>query len=112
MTELTYDDKTYEDRVIYLVDLIDRAGPPIPLEGFTFRRCVIRGPVVIVPQGAMVITHCNLGPTADAIFYELVPGPHTGLLVVLDSVFDECTFENVGFAGDRGLYAQLAGSED
>ncbi|MGW6131695.1 hypothetical protein ACWFNE_16860 [Cellulomonas sp. NPDC055163] len=110
MAEVWDDDTTFMDQVVYLVDLIDRTGPPAPLRGLTFRRCVVRGPVVIVPQGDMVVSGCDLGgPGADAIFYELTPGPHSGVLVVQDVTFEQCSFENVGFAGDRNLYAALAG---
>lgn len=104
------DDKTYEDRVVYLTDLIDRAGPPRPLDGFTFRRCVIRGPVIIFPIDGLTISGCALGaPSVDALFYELTEGPHVGLLGLTNTVFDECSFEDVGIAGGEQLRAMLGG---
>ncbi|MCV2396187.1 hypothetical protein OEB99_17895 [Actinotalea sp. M2MS4P-6] len=104
------DDKSYEDRVVYLTDLIDRTGPPRPLDGFTFVRCVLRGPVVLAPMDGFHMSGCRLDtPSADAMFYEIEPGYHLGIVPVMNWTMEDCTLENVALAGSAELRAMLLG---
>ena len=99
-------DTTYVDSVIRITELVSTDGV---LAGYSFTRCEINGPAVLVLQrGSMV--DCNLGgPSADAVLWE-VPRyrpPVVGVILAADCTFDNCTFSNVGFAGTPEMIWQL-----
>jgi len=99
------DARVVEDQTVYLADLIDRsAAPNAPLHGITFRRCTIRGPVIIYPMGAFSTNRCSWQVSdISTLFYELADGEHTGLLPVADLSFEDCDFQNIGVAGSPAL---------
>jgi hypothetical protein len=64
------DDKTYEDRVIKITDLVGDDGL---LDGFTFIGCHIKGPAVIWLAGS-ALSNNVLSDTADAVLWDILPG--------------------------------------
>jgi hypothetical protein len=92
-------DKTYEDRVVRITELVDIDGL---LDGFTFINCEISGPAVIVPSASQ-ITGADTGAPADWFLWELplVAGriQKVGAILAQNCVFERCRFRNVGLAG-------------
>jgi len=60
-------DKTYEDRVLRITELVDIDGL---LDGFTFINCEISGPAIIIPSGSQ-ITGADTGAPANAFLWEI-----------------------------------------
>jgi hypothetical protein len=92
------DDKTYEDRVIKLTDLVGDDGI---LEGFAFLGCQIKGPAVLVSQDSTMVD-CSFGtPNVEAILWEVpLSRPVVlGVVAAVNCTFERCTFLNVGLAG-------------
>ena len=92
-------DKTYEDRVLRITELVDIDGL---LDGFTFINCEISGPAIIIPSGSQ-ITGADTGAPANAFLWEipLVEGrlQKVGAILAQNCVFERCRFRNVGLAG-------------
>jgi len=100
-------DKTYEDKIIYLTDLLNKRERPPKLEGFTFTRCQIRGPVVVYPMGG-TISGCHFHNDAEAMLYEVPEGStKVGIVGLVDCTFTDCDIESVGFAGTPAQLDQI-----
>jgi hypothetical protein len=98
----------YEDELIWLAELVGTDGE---LRDFTFLRCRITGPAIVVPIDS-VIQNSNLGAPLDHLLWR-VPrerAPFLGAVVATNCLFDGCTFLNVGFAGPPKFLAGLRGS--
>lgn len=104
-------DKRYEDRVVRISELVEVDGL---LEGFTFERCHIDGPAIIVPSGHATLTKCSLGPSLDAVLWEIPPTRPAvvGAIEARDCVFDGCEFRNVGLAGPPDFVERIRGDVD
>jgi hypothetical protein len=90
------DDKTYEDRVIKITDLVGDDGL---LDGFTFIGCHIKGPAVIWLAGS-TLSNNVLSDTADAVLWDILPGRQriTGAVIAKGCTFERCTFVNIGLS--------------
>jgi hypothetical protein len=91
------DDKTYENRVVRITELVDVDGL---LDGFTFVNCEISGPAVVVPSGSRMSGN-DPGAPPDSLLWEL-PGDRiqkVGVILARNCTFEECRFRNVGLAG-------------
>ncbi len=99
------DDKTYECAVVRITELVGVDGL---LDGFTFLKCHIEGPAVIVLSGSRFIGN-DLGASSDVLLWEL-PGDRlnkVGVILAQHCVFEECEFRNVGIAGPRRIVEEL-----
>jgi hypothetical protein len=106
------DDKTYDSRVIYLSDLLDRHGAAPKLEGFTFTGCQIYGPVIVIPLAGVSFNGCNFKvENPEDMFFEMPEGTRkTGLIGLFDCAFTNCVIEGVAIAGTpEGLAPLRAG---
>lgn len=91
---------------IYLADIARERGI---LDGLRFEDCHIMGPAVIVVQGEFDLVNNTIEADPDAFLWELPEGRDrvTGAILVKDTVFEGCTFTNVGLAGYRHLIEQV-----
>jgi hypothetical protein len=95
------EDKTYTDTEVYLTDLLDR-GERLPgLNGFTFTRCQIFGPIVVFPFGAPnAFDECHFRNPAEAMLFEVSGDvPVVGVVPLVACRFRECEIEGMGFCG-------------
>lgn len=70
--------------------------------GKTFDDCVIYGPAVIAPQGATMFRNPNWHGTKGDIIYDFGDmKTRTGMLLVNDCTFNNCTFYGIGVATPR-----------
>lgn len=99
-------DKSYVDRVVRIGELVDVDGV---LEGFTFEGCHIDGPALLVPTGQTSLTNNAMGPSIDAVLWEIPPTRPVvvGAIEARDCVFDRCEFRNVGLAGPPDFVARV-----
>jgi len=102
-------ENTYEDGVVYLSDLIDRDKPEMKLEGYVFRNCTIRGPIVLLPSSLFMSGCIFAAPDVASMFFEIPDGPRVGVLAIDGFTFEGCTIEHVGWAGGEHLRNMLAG---
>jgi hypothetical protein len=98
------DDKTYEDKVVYLTDLLDRAIPgPAVLDGFTFLRCVLRGPAVLTMVENITLEFSTFNvPNAESMLFELPESgswSRVGIVGISNMRISNCTLENLAFTG-------------
>ena len=105
------DDKTYEDKVIRLKDLVDVNGR---MEGFTFLKCHIEGPAVIIGSASEFSENAMNGPP-DAVLWEIPQDDEgrvwkLGAILVQNCTFRGCEFRNVGLAGPKSFVEQFRGS--
>ena len=98
------DDKTYEDRVIKITDLVGDDGL---LDGFTFIGCHIKGPAVIWLAGS-TLSNNVLSDTADAVLWDILPGRQriTGAVIAKGCTFERCTFVNIGLSAPPMTFAR------
>jgi hypothetical protein len=93
-------DKSYEDKVIRLADLLDQQQAPPKLEGFAFYGCQINGPAVVYPVGSTEFDGCRFDGDPDSLFIDIPAGPvKIGIIGVEDCTFTNCVISGVGFAG-------------
>jgi len=97
----------YEGVSIPISRLLERtiaAGKDGQLNGLTFRRCMIHGPGVIIPDGNTRFVRCDLGDVRGDIrnLFLIAAGPMiTGGVFLKGCVFEDCRIRGVGFVGDR-----------
>jgi hypothetical protein len=106
----------FEDVDINLFDLytvvVGSAAPGF-IEGRTFRRCRLQGPVVLLVAGGVSFDSTNFGDSQGDIRNLLlrplgVRAP--GTLPIRDCVFEGCEFYNVAFTGPEAFLDQLTTS--
>lgn len=103
--------RVFVDRDVYLPDVVKQADPDGVLRKFTFTRCTLRGPAVIVLLGRYVLSNSVFAVSSvDELFYGIGPGLHAGLVITEDCVFTHCRLENIGFAGTDVTRQQIANS--
>ncbi len=109
MSESPAGERDFRNQVVRVADLTVNA---VELRGYTFSNCRIIGPAVLVPVGRTTISHSDLGPSLEAIFWELNATRQavSGAIWVVDCTFSACAFVDIGFAGPRELGELLAGS--
>lgn len=80
------------------------------LVGHTFIDCHILGPAVLAPSADVRFSSSRFdGPNAESILWEVDPiRPLVGALVLHDSRFDRCRFENIGLVIPRGRLQEFA----
>lgn len=93
------EETSYVDEEVRIADLA-AAKPTNLLEGYTFERCVISGPAVLLMDGRAEISFSDLGAEAEALLWEIPLGRTkiTGAVVMIDCRFIHCTFVGIGFA--------------
>jgi hypothetical protein len=100
-------DNIYQGRVVRLCEL---AGDEAVIDGFEFTDCFVRGPAVVVVQGEKTtLANSTFRGDPDSLLWEIPPERSTviGAILVNNCVFDECTFEGVGFAGPPEFIRQM-----
>ncbi len=95
-----------EDKVIRLVD---EAGDAGVIEGFHFKDCHVKGPAVMVVQGEFDLVNNTIEGDPEAFLWKIQPDRErvTGAILVKDTVFEGCTFTNVGLAGYSDFIEQV-----
>jgi hypothetical protein len=92
----------YEDRLIRLHLLVGDDGM---VTGFTFVRCKIQGPAVVVLDDC-VLRRNSLGGTPSELLWIVDPTERpsiVGAIGLRECTFESCVFEGVGFAGTAEL---------
>ncbi len=94
---MAHPEKTYHERVIRISEL---AGDEGIVDGFEFTGCHIKGPAVLLPQSS-TLANSEFRGDPDAILWEIPLSRTTvvGAILIQDCTFDDCVFENIGFAG-------------
>jgi SEC-C motif-containing protein len=91
--------KVYEERVVFLTELIDKRERPPKLEDFTFTSCQIRGPVVVYPVESS-FSGCRFQNDIDSMLYEVPEGSvKVGIVGLIRCTFRDCDIEALGIAG-------------
>jgi hypothetical protein len=99
--------RVYEQRVVYLTDLLDKRKRPPTLEGYTFTGCQIHGPVIIYSMGSS-FSGCNFQNDVEAMLYEIPEGAtKVGIVGLVRCTFKDCNIEGVGIAGTPADLSQL-----
>jgi hypothetical protein len=102
--------KTYEDRIVRLHELIDATAAPV-LEGYTFRRCKISGPVVLWldPTGSIQIEGCGFNaPDLESILWvNMSHVAFVGVTAVRNCSFISCEMARGGFGGSPAQISDL-----
>jgi hypothetical protein len=94
-------EKTYEDTEVYLTDLLDKQDNPPKLDGFTFRKCRIHGPMVVVQVHNVRFNRCEFTVrNIDEMFFEIPAGtPKVGVVGLLDCLFEDCVIDGMAVMG-------------
>lgn len=105
----------FEDVDINLFDLyvalVGNAAPGF-IEGRTFRRCRLQGPVVLLVSSGVTFESTNFGDGGGDINNLLLKPMGSrapGTLPMRDCAFDGCEFYNVAFTGGESVFAMFAG---
>ena len=107
--------KVFEDVDINLFDLyVAIVGSTAPgfVEGLTFRRCRLQGPVVMLVAGGVNFEDTNFGDSKGDIRNLLLKPMGTrapGSLPFRDCRFEGCEFYNVAFTGSEAVLDMLSG---
>ena len=99
-------DNVYHGRVVRLCQL---AGDEAIIDGFEFTDCFVRGPAVVVVQGETTFAHSTFRGDPESLLWEISPERSSviGAILLTNCVFNECTFEGVGFAGPPEFIQQM-----
>jgi hypothetical protein len=104
------DKKTYVDTSVDLADLLDAEAPPV-LDGFTFRRCKINGPMVLWldPTARIHLEACGFNaPDLESILWaSRSEVAFIGVTMVRNCAFIECELDRVGFGGSPAQITDL-----
>lgn len=102
--------KTYEDRIVRLHELVDSTAAPV-LEGYTFRRCKVSGPVLLWldPTGSIQIEGCGFNaPDLESILWVSTSQvAFVGVTAVRNCSFISCEMDRVGFGGSPAQISDL-----
>ncbi|MGH3089207.1 MAG: hypothetical protein ACRDSJ_18080 [Rubrobacteraceae bacterium] len=98
-------DNVYRDAVIRVAEL---AGDGGVLDGFVFKGCDLKGPVVMIVQSSN-LANTNLIGDPNALLWEIPPDrPEViGAVLARNCTFEDCTFINVGLAGPKDFTEQV-----
>jgi hypothetical protein len=105
-------DTHYQDRVVYIGDLVKDEHPPI-IEGFSFDGCHILGPAVLMLIGDKgSLMNCTFdADNPDGVFWQIAPEQEyfIGCIGIKDCHFSRCTFKGIGIIDKGGaLRAKVA----
>ncbi len=88
---------------VYLPDLVRGVDPPV-IKDRVFESCHILGPAIVYPRDCTWNSchfHVN---TIEAILWEREVGDSiTGIILVEDCFFNQCSFEHFGFVGNSEM---------
>ena len=95
-------DRTFRDQVVQISALTVNT---VELREYTFSNCRILGPAIVIPLGRTEMGHCTWNGSIDAIFWEISEGRNhvIGAVALVDCVFSNCVFQEIGFAGPLAL---------
>lgn len=84
-------------QVVRIPELIDPTDGSI--HGWVFEDCDVYGPAVLIGVDDSPIVACDLGPSAEAVFWLVEDGRDliAGATKIRDCRFEGCRFHNVGF---------------
>jgi len=99
-------DRKLRDEVIRIAELTVNSNTMQDLE---FINCRIIGPAVLLALGTTSLLHCALGGPIESLFWEIPPErTHViGGVAVVNCIFSNCRFEEIGLGGPRSLYDAL-----
>ncbi|HEX2742908.1 MAG TPA: hypothetical protein VHN16_00715 [Streptosporangiaceae bacterium] len=103
------DDKTYEDRVVYLTDLLDKESRSPLIQGFTFRGCQIHGPMVVALLRGVTIERCRFEvQDREQMLFEVPEGSvKVGIVGLVDCTFTDCSIQGMAIAGPQSALEQF-----
>jgi hypothetical protein len=95
------EDKTYVESDINLTDLLNRSEQPPRLEGLTFIRCRIHGPIVAYPFGAPNdFSGSRPQDPIESMLFEVPEGSSkVGAVPLIACRFIDCEIEGMGIIG-------------
>lgn len=89
-------DRTYDDKVIYLTELLDRRAQCPMLEGFTFTGCHVLGPAVVALIGNNTLNGCRFRNDQDAMLYEVPEGStKVGIIGLANCTFTDLSLIHI-----------------
>jgi hypothetical protein len=105
-------DNAYDQKVIYLPELVDKRARPSILKGFTFTECQINGPAVVALLPNITINGCRFEvDNVEAMCFEVPEdSPKVGVIGLTDCVFTDCSISNIAFMGTPEVLAILRGA--
>ncbi len=98
----------FEKVWVPLSELTQRVGGQ--LQGRRFVDCIVHGPCVVIPDGRTRFETCDLGDAAGDVrnlFLRAVGPMIVGAIPLNDTVFENCIFRGVGFAGDDAFVTEF-----
>ena len=96
--------------VTRLLEHIIAAGRPAAVRQVGFKKCMLHGPGLFVPDTTTRFVRCDLGDVRGDIrnLFLIAAGPRiTGAIPLNDCLFEDCVFRGVGFVGNEHYVANM-----
>lgn len=92
-------DRLYDQRVVFLTDLLDKRKRPPTLEDYTFVGCQVRGPVIVYSMET-TFNGCTFQDDIESMLYEVPEGASkVGIVGLIRCTFKDCDISAMGIAG-------------